>query len=238
MIKGIVFDKDGTLTDFHKTWMPGIHQVAELFARGDDDLKHRLMVAGGWDPVTNRITSGSIIGAGDLNDLMDCYLEILPHLAVGRDDLLTKVDAIFSHSCCEGVVEATNLKELFSNLHARGVTIGVATMDSENSAHMVFKKLGVSDCISYVAGYDSGYGVKPSAGMIEGFLSHTGLKGSDILVVGDNSHDTEMGKNAGAFKVVGVLTGNSLEEDLTGHADYILKHVGEIPDLLDQLQQS
>ncbi|MTI08288.1 HAD family hydrolase [Curvivirga aplysinae] len=235
MIKGIVFDKDGTLTNFHETWMPAIHKTVELFSGDNQDLKQRLMIAGGWDPEEDRITSGSILGAGDINDLIDCFLEILPELTSRREALHTEVEEIFTYSSCEEVVPATDLAELFTNLRDRGLLIGVATMDSENAANMLFDKLGVQDQLSYVVGYDSGHGVKPSSGMVEGFFKKTGLSANEVMVVGDNTHDTEMGRNAGAAKVVGVLTGNSLAEDLDGHADHILSSVAELPALIDQL---
>lgn len=238
MIKGIVFDKDGTLTDFDKTWMPAIHKAVEIFSGDNLELKKELMIAGGWDPEADRITSGSIFGAGDLNDLMDCFLEILPELKSKREELLSEVDELYTITTNEGVVVATDLKRLFSLLTGRGIKIGIATMDTEKAAHMLFKKLGVDDLISYVVGYDSGKGVKPSAGMVQGFIDHTGIDAEHIMVVGDNSHDTEMGRNAGVATVVGVLTGNSLESDLEGYADHILPNVCELPALLDQLQQS
>ena len=66
----------------------------------------------------------------------------------------------------------------------------------------------------FLAGYDSGHGVKPEAGMVLAFCQQTGLSCEEVVVVGDNRHDIEMGRNAQAGLCVGVLTGTSERSDL------------------------
>jgi phosphoglycolate phosphatase len=57
----------------------------------------------------------------------------------------------------------------------------------------------------------------------------------DVAVVGDNLHDLDMGRRAGAGLVVGVLTGNSERADLTAHADHVLESIVELEGVLDRL---
>ena len=37
-IKGILFEKDGTLMDFHETWMPSINALVGYLGDGKADL--------------------------------------------------------------------------------------------------------------------------------------------------------------------------------------------------------
>ena len=53
-----------------------------------------------------------------------------------------------------------------------------------------------------------------------------------VLMVGDNRHDLEMGRAAGAGGVIGVLTGTGTAETLALHADRIIESVAELPALL------
>jgi len=49
------------------------------------------------------------------------------------------------------------------------------------------------------------------------------------VVVGDNPHDLQMARSAGAGVAIGVLTGNSGAEDLLPLADAVLASVVDLP---------
>ena len=69
--------------------------------------------------------------------------------------------------------------------------------------------------------------------MVDGFRAATGLAAAEVAVVGDNLHDLEMGRAAGAGLLVGVLTGTSLREDLADHAHHVLDSIAGLEELLD-----
>ena len=51
-IRGVLFDKDGTLIDFFATWSTAYEQAAHDTAGGDVALAEKLLALGGRDPVT------------------------------------------------------------------------------------------------------------------------------------------------------------------------------------------
>ena len=69
--------------------------------------------------------------------------------------------------------------------------------------------------------------------MVHAFCNHTGLNQDEVIVIGDNLHDIEMGRSAGAGLTIGVLTGTSNREQLSEDADHVLSNVAEIFDILD-----
>ena len=81
----------------------------------------------------------------------------------------------------------------------------------------------------FLAGYDSGHGVKPEAGMVLAFCEQMEPCGGTVVVVGDNRHDIEMGRNAGAGLCVGVLTGTSTRGDLEDIADIVFDDIAALP---------
>ena len=67
----------------------------------------------------------------------------------------------------------------------------------------------------FIAGYDSGYGQKPSAGMLNAFSAETNIAAENIAMIGDSLHDMEMAKLAGAKLKIGVLNGRRHKTDST-----------------------
>ena len=64
------------------------------------------------------------------------------------------------------------------------------------------------------------------------FCAATSIKPAEVIVVGDNRHDIEMGRNANAGLCVGVLTGASTRDELEAIADIVLDDIAGLPDLL------
>jgi phosphoglycolate phosphatase len=59
-IKGVLFDKDGTLLDYFETWMPVNRELSLAVADGDEALAQRLLVAIGYDPEQGLVRPGSV----------------------------------------------------------------------------------------------------------------------------------------------------------------------------------
>jgi phosphoglycolate phosphatase len=228
----ILFDKDGTLLDFDKTWEP-INRRASLFAAdGDAMLADRLMIICGMDPKTGKVSAGSLFAAAAPS-------EIAAAMAQGGspyepDELTGHLDRFFLEGAANSV-PVTDLPALFSRLKGRGLKLGVASSDNEASIRLMAERLGVIDLLDYIAGYDSGHGVKPGPGMIDGFARQVGVPVSEIIMVGDNTHDLHMAQNAKAGLAVGVLTGTSGRDALSPDADHVLASIDELEALLDRL---
>lgn len=230
-IKAVLFDKDGTLIDFNSTWRGAFAEVALELTRQDPVLTRELLEAGGWDEESQSFRAGSLCAAGTSLELAERWSGLLPE----RPDpvrMAERMDRHFALAGSSGVKAVTPLPALFDELASRGIFLGIATSDSEAGATACLRSLGALDRLSFIAGYDSGHGVKPTAGMALAFCRHLGIAPSQIAVVGDNLHDMEMGRAAGAGLLVGVLSGTSLASDLEAMADCILPDISHLPDLL------
>jgi len=239
-VKGILFDKDGTLVDFHATWEPAYRRGAELFAGGDPALTDRLLVAGGWDTETGRVAEGSILAAGTNAEIAETWLAAVPagfRPDIGEADPEDFIEAVFNAETARSAKPVTDLAALFSRLQGRGLVLGLATNDSHDGALATLRPFGIVEQLAFVAGYDSGHGGKPGPGMVEGFCAQTGLSPGEVMVVGDNLHDMEMGRSGGAGVVVGVLSGSGSLETLSAAADWVIDGIAELEDLLDQTQR-
>ncbi len=230
-IRGIVFDKDGTLFDFHATWRGVVDTALLGLAPSDANLRQRLGAAVGFDAATGVFTPGSLIVAGSTGQIAETWASLLPGSVVAAvekvaNDLATGVGA-------EGLVAAApNLPGLMDLFRARGCALGVATHDSEAAARRHLTAIGAIDRFDFIAGYDSGHGLKPGPGMVRAFCAATGRAPEETAMIGDSLHDLEAGRSAGAGLIIGVLTGPAGREDLVGHADIVLDSIAELPEAL------
>lgn len=231
LIRGVLFDKDGTLIDFQKTWGPMLRQVADILAEGDTALADGILRAGGHDPRTMRTAPGSLLAAGSTAEIAEVWAKELGLTDV--EALTARMDALFTKLGPEGAVPVPGLRDALDALVEKGLILGIATSDSEAAARRTAGVLGLADHFVFICGYDSGHGVKPTAGMVLGFCKATGLPPAEVAVVGDNLHDLEMARAADAGLVVGVLTGTGSRDVLAPHADVVLPGVAQLPTLIN-----
>jgi phosphoglycolate phosphatase len=229
--QGIIFDKDGTLLDFNKTWLPIYRFAAEQFSNGDPLLADELLHRHGFDHSSGRFIGGSLLAAGNNNEIAAAWASQLNQHSM-TDDFSQRLNHIFSSEGSKQATAVVDLAATLTRLKNAGVKLGVATADSYQGIINTLESFNVLDSFDFLAGYDSGYGVKPGGGMVTAFCQQLGLSADKVVVVGDNRHDIEMGRNANAGLCVGVLTGTSTRADLESIADIVLPDISHLPELL------
>ncbi|WP_339948984.1 HAD family hydrolase [uncultured Albimonas sp.] len=234
MIRGILFDKDGTLLDFEATWRGFVEETLAAVIPDDLALRDRLGDLAGLDPVTGRFRAGSPVVAGSTAEVAALWAPYLP----GRDaeGIAAEIDDRAAAAVMRGpMAAAPDLPALLEALRARGLALGVATHDSERAARSHMSMLGALEKFDFIAGYDSGHGLKPGPGMVQAFAGAVGIAPHEVAMIGDSLHDLGAGRSAGAGLVVGVLTGPAEAAELSPHADRVLGSIVELPDLLAEL---
>lgn len=227
-IRGIVFDKDGTLFDFNATWGAVTGQLIAGESKGDAGVAARLCNALGFDAQTNRFRPGSVVIAETSHRVSDVIASV-------TGGPTTAIQARMA-AAARGVsqVTAAPLVPLMKTLRARGLVLGVATNDGEASAQTHLQDHDINTFFDFIAGFDSGYGAKPRPGQLNAFCAATGLPPSACAMVGDSLHDLHAGRAAGMV-TVGVLTGPAPREELATAADVVLGSIAEIPAWLDRM---
>ena len=220
-LRGLLFDKDGTLFDFHRSWGPWL---AGFLAEVSTDKPHatRLADALGFTQETQTFRPGSVFVHDTLEEIMDA---VLPHL------LNWERAALEAYTIRETAkvpqVPTVPLPALLSGFQARGLVLGVATNDNEAPARSQLEAAGVLDHFAFIAGYDSGFGGKPETGMQHAFCQAQGLAPAEVAMIGDSLHDMTSGRDAGMV-TVGVLTGTTPRAELETVADVVLADIGEL----------
>lgn len=224
LIKGVVFDKDGTLFDFQATWGAWSREMILAESDGDPILAGRLADALGFDLGAGRFRPDSVVIASTVDTVAERILTVLP--GVGKWDLIRRMNARASEA---PQVEVPRLREALERLAAMGLALGIATNDTERPARAHLQAAGVEGMFGFIAGYDSGFGGKPGAGQLLAFAERTGLRPGECVMVGDSLHDLAAARMAG-MTGVGVLTGVAGRETLAPAADVVLDSIAELPD--------
>ena len=220
-LRGLLFDKDGTLFDFHRSWGPWL---AGFLAEVSSDKAHRLQLAEalGFNLEPQTFRPDSVFVHDTLEEIMDA---VLPHLPNWERAALGAY--AIRETAQVPQVPTTPLQPLLARFKARGLVLGLATNDNEHPARAQLQAAGVLGYFDFIAGYDSGYGGKPATGMQRAFCAAHGLHPAEVAMVGDSLHDMISGRDAG-MRTIGVLTGTTSREALAELADVVLADISEI----------
>lgn len=235
MIKGILFDKDGTLIDFYDLWLRAALAVVPVFMEkngiaADDGMEEYLLETLGvrdGEVEPNGALAYKSYGeiAADLSDALAKKGMVLPveqievQIVTLFEDYVSRKDV--------AVKPLADLKELFGILKRQGISIGLATADTAASARNCLEALGVMEYFDYVGADDGSCRPKPAPDMLLRFAGKMEIMPEEVMVVGDTYNDIRFAKTCGSI-AGGVLSGVSRAEDYQGEADYVLESVAAL----------
>src|SRR5271165_3489201 len=126
---GVLFDKDGTLIDFHLTWGPAIHAVIHALAGGNPRLVKAQAEALRFSLESKRFLDASPLVAGSTADYGRLWAEALERSDL--DVLKAEIDALSADESLRALTPIAEPTFVFGALKRLGLKLGVATNDSE-----------------------------------------------------------------------------------------------------------
>jgi phosphoglycolate phosphatase len=228
----VVFDKDGTLIDFDAMWSPWIVELTARLERATGrPIAERLFAELGFDPVAGRTIPGGPLAVLPMAILREAVASLVVRGGASEAGAAAAVDeAWFVPDPVTTARPLADLARLFAALRAAGRRIAVATSDDHEPAAQTLAGLGVADLVDILIGADDGVARKPAPDMVLRAAAAVGVLASRTAVVGDSLADLEMGRAAGAGRVIGVLSGVSAREDLEPYADAVVDSVADLAD--------
>ncbi len=224
-IKAVLFDKDGTLLDFHQTWAATNRAAANLAASGNPDLASRLLKLSGMDETTGQIAPDSLFASGNTAEIAEVWESAGALLA--KPDLVRALDLLFVQAA-HTAVPVTDLAGLFGKLSSAGYALGIASSDNQAAIETMVARFEIRRFISFIAGYDSGHGYKPGPGMLTAFCETVKTRPEQTAVVGDSLHDMEMARAGGAGLRIAVTAGSGSAPALRAASDICIGNVDEL----------
>ena len=225
-IRAILFDKDGTLVDFQRTWGPATQTVLAYYADGDQEVFDELAAVSGFVPAEQRFRVDSPLIGGATPDFGPLWAKILRRPATA--EFFGEIDRLYNVTGLVHLVAIGDPADVLASLRRRGYRLGIATNDSEAGAHAQIARLGLIRLVDFVAGHDTGFGAKPAAGPVLAFARAVEVEAHEVAVVGDEVHDLAAARAAGAVAVA-VRSGPVPDELLAPHADALIDSIADLP---------
>jgi phosphoglycolate phosphatase len=224
-IRAILFDKDGTLVDFQRTWGPATYKVITRLCNGDANAFERLAAVSLYDPAQQRLLPGSPVVIETTYGYGKLWAQALGIPVT--PEFINYIDALFFQETLDHLTPMGDVKVLLQRFRVRGYRLGLMTNDADTNTHAQLRQLGIDGLLEFVAAYDSGYGHKPDPDPVLAFARFANVAPSEIAVVGDTPHDLVAARAAGAA-AIGVLSGPVPRERLAPHADVLIPSIAEL----------
>jgi phosphoglycolate phosphatase len=224
-IRAILFDKDGTLVDFQRTWGPATHTVLTQLCNGDGGVFDRLARVSLYDAAERKLLAGSPVVIETTYGYGKLWAEALgvPLTA----DFVDRIDRMYFQTTLDHLTPMGDVRALLTSLAGRGLRLGLMTNDADANTRAQMQRLGLAGLLEFIAAYDSGHGHKPDPDPVLAFAAFAKVAPAEIAVVGDTEHDLAAARAAGALAVA-VLSGPVPRERLEPHADVVLPSIAEL----------
>lgn len=223
----VVLDKDGTILDFLKTWLPAFSEAAAMVAAecGEPGLAPALLKVGGWVDGADGpyISRDGLILHGTLADICQAWIDTQPIVASHYERDAARMEKMLDKMLLDCSVRDAcplgNVEETLRTLRGAGVKLAVVTNDQEATAKAQLSRLGWMEYFATVIGCDSGFGSKPGPGGLRAAIEAAGVPAERAIMVGDAEADMLAGRSAGcAFTVAISPDGEPLPQALSSAA--------------------
>ncbi|OAN11126.1 haloacid dehalogenase [Photobacterium jeanii] len=238
-IKGLLFDKDGTLLEFHQMWLKvsqGVvsalsHEYRNEMAHQQITEQHLLEAIGIYgDYVDNH----GLLASNPVEDTAQAWFEMLA-LQTELKAFSIEIKALFNQQVEDNplLIQALpGVKDKLIKLKQMGYKLGIATADTKAATLFSLAQAELLELFDYLGYSDGDITPKPDPALLNGFCQQCELSPEQVVMFGDTVSDMEFGTNAGAHKV-GVLTGTATLDELQPYTDVILSSVADFePELL------
>ena len=206
LIRGIIFDFDGTLIDSYEAIAESLNHVRATFALPAFALEQvRPMVGHGLEHLI-----AEAVGPERVEEGVRLFRQSYAQICERKTSILPQV------------------KQTLDALDGRGYQMAIASNKPSYFARDILKALEMDHLFVEVLGPNDVERPKPDPEMLETIIMRIGLSPEETVYVGDMPLDVEVGRRAG-IAVYAVPTGSATRDDLLqARPDRLLHRFGDL----------
>jgi len=216
MIRGVIFDLDGTLVDSNELHVLAWHDTFRHFHKDIPLERLREQIGKGGDQYLPEFLNEQEMR--EFGEEADKY----------RGE-------VFKKNYLPHVKPFPKVRELFERLRKDGKKIALASSGKETEVRHYEKLLGIEKLVDCMATADRVAQSKPKADVFLAALNLLGMRPDEVVAVGDTPYDIEAAKKI-ELRIIGVRCGG-FSEDLLREEGAIAIY-GDPADLLEHYYQS
>lgn len=231
-IKGILFDKDGTLLRFSEIWIQISYEIIDELLISIEDkrkttLKEKLCHSIGLR--NGKVDEKGYLAWGTSKDIAEAFNKVLPKEMPHLHQWLSERLLAKTKEHIDKIKPVCDLSLLFSSLKHKGIIAGIATADDYETTKLCLQQLGIINEVQFLGTADL-YKKKPYPEVVEEFCKKFHLEKEEVVIVGDTIIDMQLAKNSCARFGVGVLSGVGSYQELHQLAHFIIPSVDYLID--------
>lgn len=227
-IRGILFDKDGTLMDSHVYWGRIIERRSLAIMKWygiDAVFFDDLCLSMGYSRALSRLIPEGPIALVSRSEVISAVINFL--CARGIDASRCVLDELFyreHENFLKEIHDYTKIlhgvRELLGVLVEHDVKLAVVTTDSLRNTEEILSYLGISNYFSTVIGKESTKEPKITGVPARAALDDLRLEAEHVISIGDAPMDIVMAQQSGLKAGLGVATGQTTLYELMGNSKF------------------
>lgn len=226
-VRGVVFDKDGTLVDLDTRWHPFFTEFVDGIVERSDDASLGPVLMGAIGLTEIDLVADGLAAVGSGEEIGACIVEQM--VGRGHDgDVATASVVQAADASRFGPIEAIgDLAETVRQLAAHDLRLGIATSDGVDNTRDELVLLDLVGVFDPICCADDGGPVKPDPDVLLGVAAAWDVDVSEIVFVGDSRQDLATARAAGA-RFVARCPAGAAPQWATEDADAIISAISEL----------
>ena len=235
-IEGVIFDKDGTLTDSNFYWSEIIkRRASEIIKVLNIDENYFLYLCNsmGLDLKNNKLFEKGPIAIKSRDEVISEIINSLKLINIHVEkifisDIFRKVHETFRNDLQNFIKPINSAYKFACQCKKNNLKMALITSDTEYNAISSIKKIGLLEKFEIVIGGDSKFGNKTNGNSARFICESFNLPPKKVIAIGDAPSDYLMSKKAGLNSVILVESGQVPILKLKNLSKYSVTSLSEV----------